>query len=137
MVLFSLFFLAETIFFSHKKSANSIFQPIYNSSRTAPMPLTSQPWAAKPPRFIASGLPANGLVLSDMAGTPSDMAGMRSIEQCVSAPSYPPKALLMYDVAEIKILLQCLTRDAVRVKWSSPLKYKVNYPFFPINLSLG
>jgi len=97
----------------------------------------NQPWPAKPPRFIASGLPANGLVLSDMAGTPSDMAGMRSIEHCVSAPSYPPKALLMYDVAEIKILLQCLTRDAVRVKWSSPLKYKVNYPFFPINLSLG
>jgi hypothetical protein len=30
------FFSAGTIFFSHKKSANSVFQPAYNSSRTGP-----------------------------------------------------------------------------------------------------
>jgi hypothetical protein len=34
--LIQLVFLAGTIFFSHKKSANSVFQPTYNSSRTAP-----------------------------------------------------------------------------------------------------
>jgi hypothetical protein len=33
---YSACFLAETIFFSKKKSANSVFQPIYNSSRTTP-----------------------------------------------------------------------------------------------------
>jgi hypothetical protein len=32
-----LVFSAGTVFFSHKKSVNSIFQPAYNSSRTAPM----------------------------------------------------------------------------------------------------
>jgi hypothetical protein len=31
------FFSAGTVFFSHKKSANSVFQPAYNSSRTAPV----------------------------------------------------------------------------------------------------
>jgi hypothetical protein len=34
--LIQLVFSAETVFFSHKKSANSVFQPAYNSSRTAP-----------------------------------------------------------------------------------------------------
>jgi hypothetical protein len=34
-----LFFSAGTVFFSHKKSANSVFQPAYNSSRTAPLSL--------------------------------------------------------------------------------------------------
>jgi hypothetical protein len=34
--LIQLVFLAGTVFFSHKKSANSVFQPAYNS-RTAPM----------------------------------------------------------------------------------------------------
>jgi hypothetical protein len=28
---------AGTVFFSHKKSANSVFQPAYNSSRTGPL----------------------------------------------------------------------------------------------------
>jgi hypothetical protein len=32
---YSAFFLAGTVFFSQKKSANSVFQPAYNSSRTA------------------------------------------------------------------------------------------------------
>jgi hypothetical protein len=32
-----LVFSARTVFFSHKKSANSIFQPAYNSSRTTPV----------------------------------------------------------------------------------------------------
>jgi hypothetical protein len=32
--LIQLIFSAGTIFFSHKKSANSVFQPAYNSSRT-------------------------------------------------------------------------------------------------------
>jgi hypothetical protein len=31
-----LVFSAKTVFFSHKKSVNSVFQPAYNSSRTAP-----------------------------------------------------------------------------------------------------
>jgi hypothetical protein len=35
--LIQLVFLAGTVFFSHKKLANSVFQPGYNSSRTAPM----------------------------------------------------------------------------------------------------
>jgi hypothetical protein len=35
--LIQLVFSAGTIFFSHKKSANSVFQPAYNSSRTAPI----------------------------------------------------------------------------------------------------
>jgi hypothetical protein len=35
--LIQLGFLVGTIFFSHKKSANSVFQPAYNSSWTAPM----------------------------------------------------------------------------------------------------
>jgi hypothetical protein len=35
--LIQLVFSAGTVFFSHKKSANSVFQPAYNSSRTAPM----------------------------------------------------------------------------------------------------
>jgi hypothetical protein len=34
--LIQLVFSAETVFFSHKKSANSVFQPAYNSSRTGP-----------------------------------------------------------------------------------------------------
>jgi hypothetical protein len=33
-----LVFSAETVFFSHEKSANSVFQPAYNSSRTGPIP---------------------------------------------------------------------------------------------------
>jgi hypothetical protein len=32
-----LVFSAETVFFSHKKSANSVFQPAYNSSQTGPL----------------------------------------------------------------------------------------------------
>jgi hypothetical protein len=35
--LIQLVFSAETVFFSHKKSANNVFQPAYNSSRTAPI----------------------------------------------------------------------------------------------------
>jgi hypothetical protein len=35
--LIQLVFSAETVFFSHKKSANSVFQSAYNSSRTAPL----------------------------------------------------------------------------------------------------
>jgi hypothetical protein len=35
--LIQLVFSAGTLFFSHKKSANSVFQPAYNSSRTAPL----------------------------------------------------------------------------------------------------
>jgi hypothetical protein len=35
--LIQLVFLTGTVFFSHKKSANSIFQPAYNSSRTEPI----------------------------------------------------------------------------------------------------
>jgi hypothetical protein len=35
--LIQLVFSAEIIIFSHKKSANSVFQPAYNSSRTAPL----------------------------------------------------------------------------------------------------
>jgi hypothetical protein len=35
--LIQLVFSAGTIFFSHKKSATSVFQPAYNSSRTAPL----------------------------------------------------------------------------------------------------
>jgi hypothetical protein len=34
--LIQLVFLAGTVFFSQKKSVNSVFQPAYNSSRTAP-----------------------------------------------------------------------------------------------------
>jgi hypothetical protein len=32
-----LVFSAETVYFSQKKSANSVFQPAYNSSRTGPL----------------------------------------------------------------------------------------------------
>jgi hypothetical protein len=35
--LIQLVFSAGTVFFSHKKSANSVFQPAYNFSRTAPL----------------------------------------------------------------------------------------------------
>jgi hypothetical protein len=35
--LFQLVILAETVFFSHNKSANSVFQPAYQHSRTAPL----------------------------------------------------------------------------------------------------
>jgi hypothetical protein len=35
--LIQLVFSAGTVFFSHKKSANSVFQPAYNSSRTTPI----------------------------------------------------------------------------------------------------
>jgi hypothetical protein len=35
--LFQLVFLVGTVFFSHNKSANSVFQPAYQYSRTAPM----------------------------------------------------------------------------------------------------
>jgi hypothetical protein len=41
--LIQLVFSAGTVFFSHKKSANSVFQPAYNSSRTAPMAVFSSP----------------------------------------------------------------------------------------------
>jgi hypothetical protein len=41
--LIQLVFSAETVFFSHKKSANSVFQPAYNSSRTAPTSLPRLP----------------------------------------------------------------------------------------------
>jgi hypothetical protein len=36
--LFQLVFSAVIVFFSHNKSANSVFQPAYQHSRTAPMP---------------------------------------------------------------------------------------------------
>jgi hypothetical protein len=36
--LIQLVFSGRTIFFSHEKSVNSVFQPAYNSSRTAPLP---------------------------------------------------------------------------------------------------
>jgi hypothetical protein len=39
--LIQLVFLARTVFFSHKKSANSVFQPAYNSSRTAYNPCSN------------------------------------------------------------------------------------------------
>jgi hypothetical protein len=35
--LIQFFFSAGTVFFSHKKSGNSVFQPAYNSSRTGPI----------------------------------------------------------------------------------------------------
>jgi hypothetical protein len=35
--LIQLVFSAGIVFFSHKKSANSVFQPAYNSSRTGPI----------------------------------------------------------------------------------------------------
>jgi hypothetical protein len=35
--LIQLVFSARTVFFSHKKSANSVFQPAYNSSRMRPI----------------------------------------------------------------------------------------------------
>jgi hypothetical protein len=35
--LIQLVFSAGTVFFFHKKSAISVFQPAYNSSRTAPI----------------------------------------------------------------------------------------------------
>jgi hypothetical protein len=35
--LFQLVFLAETVFFSHNKSANSVFQPAYQHSPTEPL----------------------------------------------------------------------------------------------------
>jgi hypothetical protein len=41
--LFKLIFSAGTVFFSHNKSANNIFQPAYQHSRTGPLifkPLT-------------------------------------------------------------------------------------------------
>jgi hypothetical protein len=38
--LIRLVFSAGTVFFSHKKSANGVFQPAYNSSRTGPSCLT-------------------------------------------------------------------------------------------------
>jgi hypothetical protein len=34
---FQLLFLARTVFFSHNKSANSVFQPAYQHSRTGPI----------------------------------------------------------------------------------------------------
>jgi hypothetical protein len=34
---FQLVFSAETVFFSHNKSTNSVFQPAYQHSRTRPM----------------------------------------------------------------------------------------------------
>jgi hypothetical protein len=34
--LFQLVFSAETVFFSHNKSTNNVFQPAYQHSRTAP-----------------------------------------------------------------------------------------------------
>ena len=36
--LFQLVFSAKTVFFSHNKSVNSVFQPAYQHSRTAPLP---------------------------------------------------------------------------------------------------
>jgi hypothetical protein len=35
--LFQLIFLAGTVFFSHDKSANNVFQPAYQHSRTEPI----------------------------------------------------------------------------------------------------
>jgi hypothetical protein len=35
--LIQLIFSAGTVFFSYKKSVNGVFQPAYNSSRTAPI----------------------------------------------------------------------------------------------------
>jgi hypothetical protein len=35
--LIQLVFSVGTVFFSHKKSVNSVFQPAYNSSRTGPI----------------------------------------------------------------------------------------------------
>jgi hypothetical protein len=45
---FQLVFLVGTVFFSHNKSVNSIFQPGYQHSRTGPKPYLCffGPWAA-------------------------------------------------------------------------------------------
>jgi hypothetical protein len=42
--LIRLVFLAGTVFFSHKKSPNSVFQPTYNFSRTALLLMTGPCW---------------------------------------------------------------------------------------------
>jgi hypothetical protein len=39
--LFQLVFSAGTVFFSHNKSANSVFQPAYQHSRTGPISPTN------------------------------------------------------------------------------------------------
>jgi hypothetical protein len=39
---FQLIFSVRTVFFSHNKSVNSVFQPAYQHSRMAPMPLRSK-----------------------------------------------------------------------------------------------
>jgi hypothetical protein len=40
--LFQLVFSVGTTFFSHNKSANSVFQPAYQHSRTGPKPFSSK-----------------------------------------------------------------------------------------------
>jgi hypothetical protein len=55
---FQLVFSAKTVFFSHNKSANSVFQPAYEHSRTGPL---STDWAASaslPWLLPSSGNPA-------------------------------------------------------------------------------
>jgi hypothetical protein len=37
--LFQFIFLVRTVFLSHNKSANSVFQPVYEPSRTGPWPV--------------------------------------------------------------------------------------------------
>jgi hypothetical protein len=38
---FSAYFSVGTVFFSHNKSANSVFQPAYQHNRTAPLAFTT------------------------------------------------------------------------------------------------
>jgi hypothetical protein len=49
--LIQLIFSAGTIFFSHKKSADSVFQPAYNSSRTAALSVSAQSCLSWSPRW--------------------------------------------------------------------------------------
>jgi hypothetical protein len=47
-----LVFSARTIFFSQKKSVNSVFQPAYNFSRTAPMSFYTEKKGIVTPTYL-------------------------------------------------------------------------------------
>jgi hypothetical protein len=89
--LFRLVFSAGTVFFSHKKSANSVFQPAYNSSRTAPMSLQhtiSAPFSDV--RFAAITLPMSFM----------------SLFSCINNPKSKPKKC--YSTYHIKSCGTCM-----------------------------
>jgi hypothetical protein len=97
---FQFIFLTRTVFFSHNKSVNSVFQPAYQHSWTEPM----KAWSVKAARrrrqrpwWKDSGERANGSVVGPFAGaTPSRVRFLAGTNSGVARGIFRQKGPSMY-----------------------------------------